>query len=344
MSHSTDYHRFGPILSQYGLTARYIEDYGHVKKVHTDQGIYALKLARMSEDQVATFPQIFSYLQRQGFHGFVHPIPTYRGQLLISHGGAYYYLQPWLEQAGTRRDHLSDMLKQLGRLHSLTSRMITVSENHYEQFYSSLRMKWQQRLLFMERFIDRCERFQYMSPFEWLTITHFYRLMVNQTEAFSLLDQSYEEVQTVQKVRVAFAKGNDPEQHYLYDHSGKGRFVHFENGFLQSPVDDIYRVLNQMSTHSANKATDAFRILSDSYLKMNPLRKEEKYLLASLLMHPEPFYLSLKRYTKHSDRISEMELVGFLEQQIKRADDLCFIGKKMAESVTVDEGTHDGLG
>ena len=293
--------RYGPIIENYRLKPEYIKEFGNVAKIYTKDHVFALKTIR--NDQSQEFLNTIFSLYNLGYRKMVPIYQTFDGNYLVRNQDNYYYLMPWLEDGGNeeRTDHYKLMFKELANLHLFSSKDASIDKSELEQFYQSLTKKWDKRKIFLEQYIQRCEASWFMSPFE-LHFCTFYHETIQAIEfGKTKLDEWYEKVKEKETSRTVVTHGKVSIRHFMFDKSGSGSFISFENSKVAFPIYDLvsfyYRTLRTYP-----KQCDECIEWLETYQEVYPLSEEEQLLFLSLLSFPEPIYRSVK---KHINKTSQ---------------------------------------
>lgn len=304
---------YGPILKKYNLKADFIEEFGKVKKVYTQNGVFALKT--ISAKRALEFPTIIRKLYQSGYTKIVPIHATIDNHFLTLYDNKYHYLMPWYRnELGKERDDRHQLLfKELARLHSYSSKEFEVQEEEISEHYQFHVKQWDNRKEFLEAFITKCENKWYMSPFELQYCTIYHDTVQGSNFAYMKLEEWYEKVKETKKNRTVINHGKPSVRHFLFDQNGSGYFCNLEDSKLGTPVNDLvlffYRTLHTYPIQSY----DCFEWFS-TYRKYYPLKEEELLLFLSYMAFPEPIYRCVYKYENSKNSLSERQFVASLQR------------------------------
>lgn len=269
------------LLKSYGLKPTFIESFGKIEKVYTNQGVYALK--KINPHQGIDFIRYVQNLYQYGYNRIVPIYPTIDGRYGVLYEDELYYLMPWL--ANEEKGDYAKLFRELARFHTISAREIKVNaeerKSHYEKSIEELEREEE----FLEGFIKECEKKIYMSPFELQFCTHYHT--ISQALSFSKrkLKEWYEETKEKEKARIVIVHGNVADDHFLYDQKGYGYFINFEKSTIGSPIQDLLPFMVRSLRGYPKQAEDLIEWLY-TYFKFFPLKEEEMLLFQSYLSQP----------------------------------------------------------
>jgi spore coat protein YsxE len=307
------------VLQKYRLEPDFIEDYGRIKKVYTKQGIFALKQIRFSEEQRNQFLQAVKSLHDKGYR---HVVPIYfssdgRHLQRDQSSGSEFYLMPWIESGQVRTDErFVDLMKEAARIHKVTEITGKVNHSYFQHFYEKSRANIDRRKLDYERFIEKCEKKIYMSPFELLYCTHFVQLLRMEDFALNTLEDWYEATKEKNKDRISTCHGNLSPNHLLYDASGQCYLNNFDRTFTASPIYDLLDFYKKALYRYPQKAFEATGWYKE-YSQHHQLTDDERLLLFYYLTQTDKIHRIIHQYQTES-AISEKNIVTLLQRSIWR--------------------------
>lgn len=317
------------VLKQYGLTPRFIETFGKVRRIYTDRGVFALKKITVRDG--GEFIRRMQYLYQRGFNRIVPVFPTIDGRYGVLYDKYLYYLMPWLPNE-LKEDHderHKQMFRELARLHALSAQEVPVDREERTQFYERTMKEWEKDGEFLDGFLEQCEQRTYMSPFELL-----YCLCYNdirQALRFSVrkFSEWYEKVKDLEKGRMILVHGKISPEHFLYDERGFGFFSNFEESRLGSPLHDLLPFLSRIVQKYPKKYDECIDWLY-TYFKFFPLREEEMSLFLSYFAYPGPAIRELEKIF-HAARKNEYRNVQKLQRQYWRLKNIEYIVMRVDE-------------
>lgn len=303
------------ILKRYKIIPDYVEDFGKIKKVYTKNGIFALKQVQFNEEQRTQFMNTIQSLHGKGYRHVIPIYQTIKGNYLIRYNHKEYYVMPWIENNQARyEDSYGDILKEAARLHALTEVKGPANQSNFQHFFDKSKIKIDKRKLDYERFIEKCERKIYMSPFELLFCTYFMQLIRMEDEALRHLENWFEAVKEKKQDRVAICHGNLSPGHLLYDESGHSYLINFERTYTASPIYDLHDFFKKLFYHYPQKAKLGPNLYMQ-YNRNNHLMEDEKLLLFYYLTQTENINQIIQRYQSHSS-LSERKMTATLQRSI----------------------------
>ncbi|MFD1736012.1 spore coat protein YsxE [Bacillus salitolerans] len=308
--------QYQPLLREYGIEPQFIEDLGRVKKIHSTDGILALKQAKLPYNEIAHYERKLQFLQ---YKSYGYSVPVYRtktGSFFVfdNHYSAYY-LMPWLDSYNDeeeRNDHAFQLFKQLGELHANSLKEERLKDGEVDELVDWIKDHWQKRRDELELFIEKCEENTYMSPFQLYYCTYFQEMMRAQEFALRKLDDWKEMMDEKKKYRTVFIHGQPSFHHFLYNVEGQGLFVNFERSGYSSPIHDLlyffYRSCKTYPLHT----DDRFQWFQ-TYRSHFPLQEDEVTLFMAYLAYPENMYRVVKEYQSKSSK-SELKSLQLLQR------------------------------
>ena len=269
------------LLKSYGLKPTFIESFGKIEKVYTNQGVYALK--KINPHQGIDFIRYVQDLYQYGYNRIVPIYPTIDGRYGVLYEDELYYLMPWL--ANEEKGDYAKLFRELARLHTISAREIKVNteerKSHYEKSIEELEREEE----FLEGFIKECEKKIYMSPFELQFCMHYHTISHALSFSKRKLKEWYEETKENEKARIVIVHGNVTDDHFLYDQKGYGYFINFEKSTIGSPIHDLLPFMVRSLRGYPKQAEDLIEWLY-TYFKFFPLKEEEMLLFQSYLSQP----------------------------------------------------------
>ena len=332
MERSDDYTlEIQEIMDQYKLHVHYSEAIGRLHKVYTDQGIYALKA--IAPEHTMDFIKLVQRLNQRGYNRLVPIYITHDGRYGVLYKRTLYYLMPWLanDATGERNEKHKQMFRELARIHALTAKEIEVEKEEREVHYEKTVDTWQKQKEFLEEFVGRCERKWYMSPFE-LLFCSFYS-DVSQAISFSLrkFEEWYEESKEREKVRTVVTHGKLSVKHFLFNESGAGYFINFENARIVPAHFDLLPFFVKYCHTYPIRCDECIDWLYH-YCKYYPMKEEEMILFTSYLAYPANFLQTVETYHKKKyDVKTEYQYVNQLQRHYWQLKNIEYFVMKIEE-------------
>ncbi|WP_205169338.1 spore coat protein YsxE [Bacillus pakistanensis] len=302
------------ILKPYGVTPHFVENNGKVKKIFSNKGTLALK--EISATTGVDFVRNVQRLFQLGYNRIVPIYPTLDGRYAVWNKDKLYYCMPWVlnEYKEDQFEKNKKLFRELARLHTISSKEITIAKEEREDHYEELTSRWEKEQEFLEEFVEACEKETYLSPFQLIYCLYYHD--VSQALRFSRkkFDEWYEETKDHDKVRTVIVHGKISSEHFLYDERGYGYFHNFEGTRVGSPIHDLLPFLSR-TLKSYPKYYDECIEWLMTYFQHISFRNEEMKLLLSYLAYPSTVISVVKKYfhTPKSKR-NEMKFVKKIQR------------------------------
>lgn len=286
-----------------------------MKKIISKKGVFALKEVQFSEEQRKQFLYAVQSLHGNGYRHVIPIYSTTNGSYLLRDNQSEYYLMPWLETYQSNTDNsYKDLLRAAAKLHSLTETKGEVNQTFFQYFYEKSKTNIDRRRLDYERFIEKCERKQYMSPFELLYCTHFMQIIRMEDSTLRQLEDWFDIVKEKKQDRVVICHGNLAPKHLLYDENGHSFLINFERTFAASPIYDLLYFFRKLLNHYPQKASAASNQYIQ-YIRNNPLTEDEKLLLFYYMTETSKIHKIIHQYETASS-LSERNMVTKLQRAV----------------------------
>ncbi|OZI11293.1 spore coat protein YsxE [Bacillaceae bacterium SAS-127] len=305
---------FSDVWKQYDLQPKYMETFGRIQKLYTDQGNFALK--RIPATRGMYFLHSMQRLYQSGYHHFVPVYPARDGRYGILEGPHIYYLMPWVEGSNDRDTILKEkqMLRETARLHLLSSKEIEVDSQERLKHYEQMKQMWERQEEQLEQYITLAEKETYMSPFSLQYALYYHDITMAYVYAKEKLKEWMEETKEHKKVRTVQVHGNLALDHFILDRQGMGYFINLEQSRPATPIHDLVPYVTRSLTTFPKKA-DAEIDQFTFYMEHFPLKNEEKLLFHSYLAYPGAMYETVSTYFTRSKRYSEHQFTKKLQRQ-----------------------------
>ncbi|MBS4173722.1 spore coat protein YsxE [Bacillus sp. FJAT-49736] len=300
------------ILDQYGIRAKYVEQYGRTWKIYSDNGIYALK--KILPQSGIDFVRNVQLLYQRGYNRIVPIYPTLDGRYAILQQNYLYYLMPWLsnEEKEERNEKHQKMFRELARLHTLSMKNIEIEAEERKAHFENTLDEWEREEEFLTEFLETSEKKWYMSPFELLFCMFNNDIRRAHDFAKQKLTEWYENSKEVTTGRTVITHGKISTEHFLYDDRGYGYFSNFENSKIASPLQDLLPFLSRTLKTYPKRMDECIDWLY-TYFGHFPFREEEKLLFLSYLAHPGPIFRTVQAYRLQRTKKTEIKFVKELQ-------------------------------
>ncbi|CAH0346338.1 spore coat protein YsxE [Bacillus sp. CECT 9360] len=302
------------ILRHYALKVKYVENFGKVKKVYSDNGVFALK--EISPHAGIDFIKSIQHLYQRGFNRIVPIYPAMDGRYAILEKGRLYYLMPWLlnQETDERDQRHMQLFRELARMHTLSVKEVPVSQEEREEHFERTAEHWKKQRDFIEEFVRSSEKKWYMSPFELLFCMYFSDILQALNYAEKKLGEWFERTKNDEKVRSVVTHGKLAIQHFIYDDRGYGHFINFENSKIAPPHFDLLPFLVSSARTYPTEYEDGVNWIYN-YLKYFPMKEEEMLLFQSYLAYPGSSIQSVRNYFDKKGDKTELYYVSQLQRQ-----------------------------
>lgn len=313
MDNQSELQAVAPILKYYSIQPNFVENFGRVRRIYSDKGVFALK--KISPKHGTEFIRHVQQLYQNGYNRIVPIYPTLDGRYAVLYQNDLYYLMPWLsnEVKEDRNERHQQMFRELARLHTLSAREIPVNKEDKQQHYENTIHDWEKESELLEGFIVQCEGKFYLSPFELLFYQYYFN--INQALQYSKrkFEDWYEKTKEKEKARVVLSHGKISTEHFIYDDRGYGYFTNFEKSNLGSPMHDLLPFISRTLTTLPKQNEECVEWLY-TYFKYFPLKEDEMLLFSSYLAHPGHIIRCVEEYHK-SQKKDERKQVFKLQKQ-----------------------------
>ncbi|MEH7354279.1 spore coat protein YsxE [Neobacillus drentensis] len=330
-----------PILRNYHIEPYFVEDYGIVQKIYSDKGTFALK--KVPPTIGTDFIRHVHLLYQKGFNRIVPIYPTMDGRYAVLHENNLYYIMPWMpnDQKENREYKNHQLFRELARLHTLSAKEITVSQEERTEHYEKTIQQLEKHQEFLDGFIDTCEKKTYMSPFELLYCLYYNEIRQALRFSKSKFEEWYESTKENDKARMVITHGKLSSEHFLFDERGYGFFINFENARYGSPIHDLLPYLSR-ALNTSPKRNDSALDWIYHYFKYFPFKEDEKLLFYSYLALPIPIMQVAENYYRKERSRNEMKFVRQLQHRYWHLKNSEYIVMRMTEIENQQKQAKEG--
>lgn len=302
------------VLQQYALEVRYIEDFGRIKKIYSDRGVFALKT--ISPHIGIDFIRNVQILYQRGYNRIVPVYQTMDGRYAVLLNNKLYYLMPWIENGdrSERDERQKQMFRELARMHTLSVKEIEVDKEERKSHYERTLHSWETEQQFLDEWIVSCERKWYMSPMEMIYCTYYSDFSQALKYSIKKFKEWFEQTKEEEKIRTVVTHGKVSLKHFLSDYRGYGYFINFESSRVAPPHFDLLPFIVKSTKTYPIQCDDCVNCLYH-YLRYFPLKKDEMLLLQSYLAYPGYALDSVKKYVEQRGNKTELDSVKDLQRQ-----------------------------
>ncbi|WP_409301982.1 spore coat protein YsxE [Peribacillus sp. SCS-155] len=321
---------FAEPLRHYPLAVNHIEDFGKVKKVYSDSGVYALKT--IPPQKGVDFFRNIQQLFQKGYNRIVPIYPATDGRYAVLHNGELSYLMPWLQDdnPGERENRHKQMFRELARIHMISAKEVPVDKENREEHFNLTIQQWKEHREFLDEFMAACERKWYMSPFELNFALHYSEITQALEYAERKLNDWYSKTKDQEKARAVITHGKLSTSHFLYDERGYGYFINFEDSKTAPPHFDLLPFLVKSARTYPTACDDCVDWLYN-YLKYFPLKEQEMLLFQSYMAYPGSMVLSVRNYFERKGSRTELEYSTHFQHQYWQLKNVEYMVTKIEE-------------
>jgi len=295
------------VLKQYGILPQYMEAISKkVHKVYTNKGTYALKKINGSHAQ--TLISNIQLLSQSRYKSFVPIYQTINQEWLAKKDDDFYYLMPWVEneKRPDMDDFYSQFFHELGNLHFQTKKEWMLDESIYENQFAFMLNRFEKEEQLLEKFLERCEKNWYMSPFELQAAMYMNETIQALQFAKRELNEWYEKIKEAPVARIVLNHGNLKNSHFIVNEDKKPFFINFERSYYATPIQDLIIFYQKRLTCQPFECRQCLEWLM-SYQNRFPLTEAERKLFLSYLAYPSAIIKMIYQYEKKSNEYTELE-------------------------------------
>ena len=299
------------ILHVYQLDLQFYERIKTVYKVYTNLGVFVLK--RMNHKENYQFFHHYNQLLQKGYRRIVPIFSTNDGRQAVLYKENYYYLMPWFDgdhQIEKQKNQIKT-LRELARLHSISSHTVELTESELEEHYQQVNNKWLREKELLEKYMDQSESVMYMSPFQLYFCMVFHEVEGALQFALNQLHAWYEQIKEEPKVRSVLVHGKISPDHFIYNADGYGFFTSLENMQIASPIYDLIIFISENSHLHPEQFHQTIESL-EQYLYYFPLTNNETTLFLGYLAFPHHFISIVESYYVNKQPYEEYKYVNKL--------------------------------
>lgn len=257
------------------IKPRSIRNIGSASIISTEDRKYVIKKINRKVDP-------FDYLQTRDFNSF----PKVYNSVDDS-----YELTDYIEEKQVPIEQkLEDLAYLVSILHLKTSFNKTVDEDYIKGIYENLVEKQNKLIEYYSDLQDMIEMEVYMSPSNYLLIRNISMIYFSLHKSRDYIEEWYNILKQEPKIRYAYIHGNLEVNHII---EGDNLYlISWDKSRIDLPIYDL-EILYRNSFLDISIGE-----LLDVYGEKYPLKKEELYLLISLLLIPEKLNLDQDEYSK----------------------------------------------
>lgn len=263
------------ILDYYNIKPKSIKHKGMATIITTDNKKYVLKEVNKNQD-------FFNYLQLRNFNNFPN---------IYSSSLDKFQLTDYVEDNNIPVDQrLEDLIYLVSILHTKTTFYKNVDDDYVKEIYENTINKLNKIYKYYNDIQDMIELEVYMTPANYLLIRNISNIYLAIRQSRKYIEKWYSIIKNEHRIRCAYIHGNLSSSHLI--ENGDLYFISWDKSRIDLPIYDL-EILYRNSFLDISLDS-----LLEIYQLKYPLKKEELYLLLSLLLIPDKIDLELAEYSK----------------------------------------------
>lgn len=263
------------LLDYYNIKPQSIKYRGSASIITTNDKKYVMKKINRKIDP-------FDYLLTRNFNNFPKIYSNIEDEI---------ELVDYIEEKETPLEQkLEDLVHLTSILHTKTTFYKTVDDDYIKNIYESIINKQEKMMNYYNELQNMIELEVYMSPANYLLIRNISLIYLALRKSRELIEKWYQIIIESKKIRYAYIHGNLEESHLI--ESNDLYLISWDKSRVELPIYDIetlYRKNYQNIT-----LTNILEIYQSKY----QLKKEEYYLLISILLIPDKIDFNQAEYPR----------------------------------------------
>lgn len=263
------------LLNYYNIKPISIKKIGSASIITTNDKKYVIKKVNRKIDP-------FDYLLTRNFNNFPKVYSNIKDEVELTE---------YIENQNTPVEQkIEDLVYLSSILHTKTTFYKTVDEDYLKNIYETIITKQEMMYKFYNELQNVIELEVYMSPANYLLIRNISIIYLALRKSREYIENWYEIMKETKKVRLAYIHGNLEKNHLI---EGNDLYlVSWDKSRIDLPIYDLETLYRK------NYSDTNLSSVLDIYESKYPLKKEEYYLLMSLLLIPDKLNLNLAEYPK----------------------------------------------
>lgn len=262
------------LLKKYSLKPHRYQKEGTVTFVDTEEGRFALKPKKKSEDY------IYKYLDSRSFHYY----PT-----ILSESEDEFELMKYEEDFDVPKEQkILDLADLVSLLHNKTTHFKEVDQADYKKIFEDISNNIEYLYSDYNDRLNVIESHIYMSPSEYLLARNISKVYAALAYAKKELDRWYNLVGDLRKERLVIIHNNLELSHFIRNKNAY--LISWGKSRIDMPIFDLYKLYLNHSLEF-----DFSEILK-RYEKNYPLSEAERLLLFILIALPDKLELTSSEY------------------------------------------------
>lgn len=289
------------LLDYYNIKPKSIKKVGSISIITTDDKKYVIKKLNRKIDP-------FDYLLTRNFNNF----PKVYSKL-----NDEFELTDYIDEKDTPVEQkIEDLVYLDSMLHTKTTYYKTVDDDYLKNIYESIIDKQEKMYQYYSNLQNMIELEVYMSPANYLLVRNISLIYLALRKSREYIEKWYEIVNESKKVRLAYIHGNLEKEHLI---EGDDLYlVSWDKSRIDLPIYDLETLYRK--SYLDVSLSSILEIYSSKY----PLKKEEYYLLISILLIPDKINLNLSEYQKTKQVTGLVlymdKIISYLENNANKTD------------------------
>lgn len=263
------------LLDYYKIKPKSIKYRGSASIITTDDKKYVIKKVNRKIDP-------FDYLLTRNFNNFPKVYSSIKDEIELT---------DYIEENNTPKEQkIEDLVYLTSILHTKTTYYKSVDEDYQKNIYESIIDKQEKIFNYYSNLQNMIELEVYMSPANYLLIRNISIIYLAIRKSREYIEKWYEIIRETKKVRLAYIHGNLEDSHLI---EGDDLYlISWDKSRIDLPIYDLETLYRK------NYIDVNLESILEIYESKYPLKKEEYYLLLSLLLIPDKIDANLKEYPK----------------------------------------------
>lgn len=263
------------LLDYYNIKPKSIKKRGSASIITTLDKKYVIKKVNRKIDP-------FDYLLTRNFNNFPKVYSSLKDEIELTE-----YIE---EKTTPIEQKLEDLVYITSILHNKTTYYKTVDEDYQKNIYESILKKIEKIYQYYSNLHNMIELEVYMSPANYLLIRNISIIYLALRKSKDYIEKWYETIKETKKIRLAYIHGNLEKNHLI--ESENLYLISWDKSRIDLPIYDLEILYRK------NHLEISLNRILEIYESKFSFKKEEYYLLMSILLIPEKIDLNLNEYFK----------------------------------------------
>lgn len=286
------------VLGIYGLDAvEIISVDEHVFRVRADQGVFCLKLVKVSGPQLEFICAAMDNLSRRQFHAFSELVRTPEGDAFVTRGRERYLLTKWIEGIKCdfgRWEHLKAAAQTLARFH-LASHSLE-KDTPGQEMWESWPEVYKGRTASLANAKAAVRQKVRRTEFDEMFLQHVDAYYAQALQALDTLNRSsYAHLAAEARSRRFMVHRDIAPRNFVITPEQQGCLIDFDYARFDLRCVDVTRLLGWALKKSSWDPAKAAAVL-EVYNQANPIQPEEYPVMLAFMQFPLKFWQLANRY------------------------------------------------